>query len=55
MMMDKPAQFRWPLSKDVIVDVRFMWREGHGVTSEHLEMLIKYLEIAKAALGKETQ
>jgi adenine-specific DNA-methyltransferase len=40
-------QFAWPLSKDVTAEVKLT---GQEITSEHIEMLRKYLELAKLAL-----
>jgi len=42
--------YRWPLSKDVVVEVRFT---GTDLRPAHLELLRKYLELAKTAMQAE--
>ena len=42
--------YRWPLSKDVIAEVRFT---GSDLRPAHLELLRKYLELAKTAMQFE--
>jgi hypothetical protein len=41
------AVYRWPLSKDLIAEVRIT---GGTVTPAHLEILRQYLELAKNAV-----
>ena len=42
--------YRWPLSKDVVAEVRFT---GTDLRPAHLELLRKYLELAKTAMQAE--
>ncbi len=39
--------FRWPVDRDMVVEVRFL---GGSVTPEHVQRLIGYLALVKAAL-----
>jgi len=44
--------FTWPLSKGVTAEVRFT---GGEVNTSHLELLAKYLELAKLAIETSDQ
>lgn len=43
------TSFTWPLSKDLRAEVRFT---GRGVTAQDLDLLAKYLELAKTAVER---
>jgi len=45
-----PQVFTWPLSKGVTAEVRF---SGGEVQPSHLDLLAKYLELAKSAIESE--
>ncbi len=47
-----PSTFIWPLSKDVTAQVTF---SGGDVRAAHLDMLAKYLDLAKGALEAEEE
>lgn len=42
--------FTWPLSKDLVAEVRFT---NHDVRPEHIDRLTKYLELVKGALAAD--
>lgn len=48
----KVRVFSWPLAKDVSAELRLM---GEEIKSSHLELLAKYLELAKKAIAGEEQ
>jgi hypothetical protein len=47
-----PKVFTWPLSKGVIAEVKFT---GGEVQPAHLDLLAKYLELAKSAIETEDE
>lgn len=51
-VLDRGRVFTWPLSKGVNAEVRF---NGGQVTEAHIDMLTKYLELAKAAIATEDE
>jgi hypothetical protein len=41
--------YRWPLDKDLLVEVRF---SSTAISPEHIDLLRNYLDLVKTALGE---